>query len=434
MVDVISGGPGQRRRPGAAAGTSHQGTAERELLAVRLAHAQRLGNMGWAEWDLRTGAAAWSDQVYVIFGRDPSEGPADLPELAGLVEPDDLRMLEQLLLTVVHEAEAAQAEMRIRRGGELRNLRVVLEPLLSAGRSADDPGLGPGGGLRAAATVRGVHAVFQDITGRRRAERIMSESRRQLLEARVKAAEERHVMLALREAILPDPVGCLDLPRTRVAVRYVPAEKTASLGGDWFEAAPLPDGRVLLAIGDVSGHGLPAIAHMAQLRHALVGLTMTGRPASGLLALLNDLVIHRLEGTTATAVIGHLDPSARVFSWARAGNLAPILVRDGAARQLEQARGLLLGAAGDQAYHLASMELQEGDLLLMFTDGLVERRNRDIDEGMALVLAAAARLPADDLHLGLDAALDRLLEEIGGPNPEDDACLLAVGIPERPGA
>ncbi|NUW41787.1 PP2C family protein-serine/threonine phosphatase [Nonomuraea rhodomycinica] len=434
MVDVISGGPGQRRRPGGAAGASHQGAAERELLAVRLAHAQRLGNMGWAEWDLRTGETAWSDQVYVIFGRDPAKGPADLPELAGLVEPDDLRMLEQLLLTVVHEAEAAQAEMRIRRGGELRNLRVVLEPLLSAGRAADDAGAGPAGaGLRAAATVRGVHAVFQDITGRRRAERIMSESRRQLLEARVKAAEERHVMLALREAILPDPVGCLDLPRTRIAVRYVPAEKTASLGGDWFEAAPLPDGRVLLAIGDVSGHGLPAIAHMAQLRHALVGLTMTGRPASGLLALLNDLVIHRLEGTTATAVIGHLDSSTRVFSWARAGNLAPVLVRDGVAFQLEQARGVLLGAACDQAYHLARVELREGDLLLMFTDGLVERRNRDIDEGLALVLAAAARLPRDDLHLGLDAALDRLLEEIGGPNPEDDACLLAVGIQNRPG-
>ncbi|MET7466440.1 SpoIIE family protein phosphatase [Nonomuraea sp. NPDC005501] len=442
MVDVITGGPGQRRRPGSAAGAPYQVSAERELLAVRLAHAQRLGNMGWAEWDLRTGASAWSDQVYVIFGRDPAQGPADLPELACLVEPDDLRLLEQLLLTVVHEAEPAQAELRIRRGGELRNLRVVLEPLLSSGRAPDpdhapdsvrarDSGRAPESG-RATVAVRGVHAVFQDITGRRRAERIMSESRRQLLEARVKAAEERHVMLALREAILPDPVGCLDLPPTRIAVRYVPAEKTASLGGDWFEAAPLPDGRVLLAIGDVSGHGLPAIAHMAQLRHALVGLTMTGEPANGLLALLNDLVIHRLEGTTATAVIGHLDASARVFSWARAGNLEPILVRDGTARRLEQARGVLLGAACDQSYHLASIELREGDLLLMFTDGLVERRNRGIDEGLALVLAAASRLRGDDLHSGLDAALDRLLDEIGGPNPEDDACLLAVGIQNRP--
>lgn len=413
MVDVMSGGPGQRRRPTSTAAPSRQAG---ELLAARLAHAQRLGNMGWAEWDLRTGAATWSDQMYVIFGRDPADGPVGLAELAAHVEPADLRLLDQLLVAAVQGAGPAQAEFRIRRGDELRNLRVVLEPLAARGRAR------PAGD--APARAAGVHGVVQDITGRRRAERIMSESRRQLLEAREKAAEERHVMLALREAILPEPTGCLDLPRTRIAVRYVPAEKTASLGGDWFEATPLPDGRVLLAIGDVSGHGLPAIAHMAQLRHALIGLTMTGEAAGGLLAWLNELAMHRLEGTTATAVIGHLDTSTRVFTWARAGNLAPILVRDGAARPLDQPRGVLLGATCDQPYDLVRTQLREGDLLLMFTDGLVERRTRDIDEGLALVLEAAARLWDGDL----DAGLDKLLADIGGPNPEDDACLLAVGI------
>ncbi|WP_240197117.1 PP2C family protein-serine/threonine phosphatase [Nonomuraea lactucae] len=457
MVEVMSGGPGQRRRPKKAAETTRQSGSE--LLAARLAHAQRLGNMGWAEWDLRTGEATWSDQVYVIFGRDPREGPVGLPELAAHVEPGDLRHLDQLLLNVARGAGPAQAEFRIRRGGELRNLRVVLEPLIMPGRlpeltatatataAGTDIGTGTGTGTgrgrgtgtdtgtdrgsdtgtaapEATGRAGGVHGVIQDITGRRRAERIMSESRRQLLEAREKAAEERHVMIALREAILPEPAGCLDLPRTRIAVRYVPAEKTASLGGDWFEAAQLPDGRVLLAIGDVSGHGLPAIAHMAQFRHALVGLTMTGEPACGLLAWLNELAIHRLEGTTATAVIGHLDTRTRVFTWARAGNLAPILVRDGAARPLDQPRGVLLGATCDQPYDLARTRLRDGDLLLMFTDGLVERRTRDIDEGLALVLSAAARLRGGDL----DAGLDRLLADIGGPNPEDDACLLAVGV------
>jgi hypothetical protein len=416
MVDVMSGGPGQRRRPGSGPGSPAESSraASGELLAARLSHAQRLGNMGWAEWDLRTGEATWSDQVYVIFGRDPCDGPVGLPELAAHVEPGDLRTLDQVLRAAARGGGPAQTEFRIRRGGELRNLRMVLEPLL----------------VPEADRARSLHAVIQDITGRRRAERIMSESRRQLLEARKKAAEERHVMLALREAILPEPAGCLDLPaghanagRTRIAVRYVPAEKTASLGGDWFEAAPLPDGRVLLAIGDVSGHGLPAIAHMAQLRHALVGLTMTGEPAGVLLAWLNELAIHRLEGTTATAVIGHLDAGGRVFTWARAGHLAPILVREGAARPLDQPRGVLLGAACDQPYELARTELRGGDLLLMFTDGLIERRTRDIDDGLDLVLAAAARLCCEDL----DAGLDGLLADIGGPNPEDDACLLAVG-------
>lgn len=378
-----------------------------ELLAARLAHAQRLGNMGWAEWNLRTGGIVWSEQVYAIFGRDVEAGPLPLADLACYVEPADLAALDELLWTVTQGVEPVQAEFRIRRAdGDVRNLRMVLEPLMATG--------GP----------TGVHGVIQDITGRRRAERIMSESRRQLLEARVQAAEERHVMLALREAILPEPVGCLDLPHTRIAVRYVPAEKTASLGGDWFEAAELRDGRALLAIGDVSGHGLPAIAHMAQLRHALVGLTMTGEPPNRLLAWLNDLVLHHLADTTATAIIGHLDASARVFVWGQAGNLAPVLVRDGVASRLIPPRGILLGATDDVPYQLAATRLRPGDLVLMFTDGLVERRTRDIDEGLDLVMTAACKLPGRDL----DEGLDRLLEDIGGPNPEDDACLLAVGI------
>jgi serine phosphatase RsbU (regulator of sigma subunit) len=397
MVDVI----------GAAELLGHE--SEAEVLAARLAHAQRLGNMGWAEWHLRTNETIWSDQVYVIFGRDPGQGPIALPDLAEHVEPADVAALDRLLWSAVQGVEPVQAEFRIRRGassGDLRDLRVVLEPLT-----------GPGGPI-------GMHGVIQDITGRRRAERMVSESRRQLLEARERAAEERHVMLALREAILPEPAGCLDRPHTRIAVRYVPAEKTANLGGDWFEAAPAPDGRLLLAIGDVSGHGLPAISRMAQLRHALVGLSMTGQAANRLLGWLNELVMHQLKDTTATAIVGHLDPETRVFAWSQAGNLAPILVRDGEAGQLAQPRGVLLGATSGSPYELATTRLLPGDLLLMFTDGLVERRTRDIDVGLDQAVRAARRLRGPDL----DAGLDRLLTDIGGPNPEDDACLLAIGV------
>ncbi|TMR13564.1 PAS domain S-box protein [Nonomuraea turkmeniaca] len=377
-----------------------------EMLAVRLAHAQRLGNMGWAEWHLHSGETIWSDQVYTIFGRDPAKGPIALPQLAKHVEPADVAALDQLLWSAVQGVEPVQAEFRIRRGGELRDLRVVLEPLMA-----------PGGPI-------GLHGVIQDITGRRRAERMMSESRRQLLEAREQAAEERHVMLALRDAILPDPACFPGLPNAGIAVRYVPAEKTANLGGDWFEAAPSPDGRLLLAIGDVSGHGLPAIAHMAQLRHALVGLAMTGRPANRLLDWLNELVLHQLNDTTATAIIGHLDPQTRVFAWSQAGHLAPILVRDGVASLLDQPKGVLLGATCGRPYEPATTRLRPGDVLLLFTDGLVERRTRDIDVGLDQVLAAARHMQGCDLEDGLD----RLLSDIGGPNPEDDACLLGVGI------
>ncbi|MFC4587115.1 PP2C family protein-serine/threonine phosphatase [Sphaerisporangium corydalis] len=260
------------------------------------------------------------------------------------------------------------------------------------------------------------------------AQRIMWEFRRQLLDARERAAEARHVSLALRDAILPDPGGSIRLPSAHIAVRYVPAEKASSLGGDWYEATALPDGEVLLAIGDVAGHGLPAIAQMAQLRHALVGLAMTGERADRLLAWLNGLVCHRMgEEGTATAVIGHLEPVSGLFTWAQAGHLPPILVRDGVARQLSPPDGVLLGTTLDLPYALSSLSLRPGDLLLLFTDGLVERRGRDIDEGLALTVAAAETLAWDAC---LESKLDTLVESVGGPNPEDDICLLAVGVLE----
>lgn len=377
---------------------------ERQLLTTRMAHAERLGDMGWIEWNLQTGESTWSDRVYTMFGRDPGEGPIHLRDLADHAEAADRPGLDLRLRSVMHRAETSEVEFRIRRRGELRHLRAVLDSVVTNGHAA-------------------VHGVVQDITCWRRAERIMSESRGKLLRIREQAEEEHHLSVTLREAIMPGLGDTIDLPHARIAVRYRAAGAKPSLGGDWYDAVPLPDGRVLLAIGDVSGHGMPAVSQMAQLRHALVGLAMTGHSPDRLLVWLNDFVLHRMPETTATAVVGHLDPATRMFTWGQAGHPAPILVRDGTATQLDPPSGVLLGATPDEPYELAGVALCEGDLLLLFTDGLVERRTRDIDEGLALTMEAAALLKGDP-----NDGLDRLIEVIGGPNPEDDTCVLAIGV------
>lgn len=379
---------------------------ERQLLSARLAHAERLGDLGWAEWHLHSGESTWSEHAYAIFGRDPGEGPIGLRDLVGHVEPQDRALVDGLLRSVVDLAEPGQAEFRIRRRGEVRNVRAALDPVVDGGRHA-------------------VHGVIQDITSRRRAEQIASESRRQLLEVRERAAEQQGVSTALREAIIPRLGTSVDLPGARMEVRYVPAGLKDGLGGDWYDATTMPDGRVLLTIGDVSGHGLPAVTQMSRLRHALGGLAMTGEPPDRLLTWLNDLVMHRFEETTATAVVGHLDPLNRVFTWSQAGHPAPILVRGGGAVQLEPPAGVLLGATLSEKYERSAVRLRGGDALLLFTDGLVERRDRDIDEGVALILRAAATLRPQDG----EAALDRLIRAVGGPNPEDDTCVLMIVLP-----
>jgi serine phosphatase RsbU (regulator of sigma subunit) len=371
-----------------------------------LALAQRECAMGWGHWDLRTGEAAWSEHMYTIFGRAAGEGPIRLHDLPAYADPSDRAQLDRMLAqlsAVTGDMEPVRAEFRIHKGDDVRDLRAVLEP---------------------AAT--GVRGVIQDVTERRRAERVVENSRRALLEVSRQAAREQQVMAALREAILPGPGTSITLPYARIAVRYVPAEKAASLGGDWYEATRLPGGRMFLAVGDVSGHGLPAIAEMAQLRHALVGLTMTSAAPDLLLAWLNALVLNRLDDTTATVVCGYYDPPTRVFTWAQAGHLAPILVRHGTAEQLAAPHGVVLGATLGQPYGVAEIRLNPGDLLLMFTDGLIERRSRDIGKGLAITLRAAGEIC--EHGEGLEASLDRLIDEIGGPNPEDDTCLLAVSV------
>ncbi|MFC0863717.1 PP2C family protein-serine/threonine phosphatase [Sphaerimonospora cavernae] len=265
------------------------------------------------------------------------------------------------------------------------------------------------------------------------------ESWRQLHDVRARAAERAHAAAGLRDAVLPGPASSNDLPYAGIAVRSVPAGDATGLGGDWHEAVQLPDGRLFLAVGDVSGHGEPAIDKMTRLRRALLGLSMTGASPGLLLAQLNALVLDGFADTTATVVCGHFDPATRRLSWAQAGHPAPILVRHGAARQLAAPAGVVLGATANPPYGMAEVGLAPGDLLLMFTDGLVERRDRDIGEGVSLAVRAAEEVAPEDVAVdagtdpGADfgAKLDRFVEAVGGPNPEDDVCLLAMRLTGR---
>src|SRR6266851_2356040 len=133
-------------------------------------------------------------------------------------------------------------------------------------------------------------------------------------------AAERHVTLELQRAILPLHEGPFDLPGLRAVVRYLPASRDSRVGGDWYITAEMPAGHVLLAIGDVAGHGLAAAAGMARLRGALAGLAITGAPPERLVGWLNDLVHHVAPEHTASVVAGYFDPPSRRLTWAQAGH------------------------------------------------------------------------------------------------------------------
>src|SRR5579875_3593162 len=234
-------------------------------------------------------------------------------------------------------------------------------------------------------------------------------------------ALERLVTLELQRAILPLHDKPFDLPGLRVAMRYLPASRDSRVGGDWYITAGMPSGQVLIAIGDLGGHGLTAAAGMARLRGALAGLAITGSPPGQLLGWLNDLVHHVAPEHTATVLAGYFDPAARTLTWAQAGHPPPVLVRGLTAVPLEPPSGVLLGAAREP-YQTATLKLEPGDLLLLYTDGLIERRNRSLDEGLTR-LCAAVRGVTDPPR-----AIAAALRALGATATEDDTCLVALSV------
>lgn len=225
--------------------------------------------------------------------------------------------------------------------------------------------------------------------------------------------------------ILPTPLRQFTLGRYDVSVRYFPVRAGSRVGGDWYDARLGADGSAVVAIGDVAGHGVAAAAGMARIGNALSGLSVTGQPASTLLGWLNRLVCaDEVPERVASAVVCVLDQGRPALRWAQAGHLPPVLVSGGEARPLPRPFGVLLGSAPNAEYGLAYEQLAAGDVLFCCTDGLIERRGRDIDEGLAGLLAAAAgcqRETADD-------AVIALFDRLEPPAADDDVCVLAVRV------
>lgn len=237
------------------------------------------------------------------------------------------------------------------------------------------------------------------------------------------AASERAISEALQRSLLTQPITG---PALEVAVRYEPASELAQVGGDWYDCYPLPDGAVAMMVGDVAGHDQTAAAAMGQLRNLARGVTYSAdvwRPSQVLQDL--DLAMHGLGmeevATAVVAVLEDLGPQGQLVHWASAGHPPPLLrTADGAVQLLDPQPGLLLGL--DPSAHRLDHEvlLAPGDLLLLYTDGLVERRDAGIDEGLDwLVETVRAHAGA-----GPEALCAVLLEQ--ARTHDDDQVLLAV--------
>jgi serine phosphatase RsbU (regulator of sigma subunit) len=213
-----------------------------------------------------------------------------------------------------------------------------------------------------------------------------------------------------------------------IAHRYLPAGRTSLVGGDWYDVIPLTAERVVLIIGDAMGHGSEAAAAMVQLRASARTLATLGLGPSEVLTWLDRIAPNLGPVQFATCLCALYDSSDRMCTFSRAGHPPPILIHAGGdCELLEGPPGLPLGL-GDARFQSTRVTIPHGATLALYTDGLVESRDRDLDTGIGALLSALAGAPES-----LDATCGRVVEEmLAGPN-EDDATVMLARAHAAPG-
>ncbi|WP_371126484.1 PP2C family protein-serine/threonine phosphatase [Streptomyces sp. 136MFCol5.1] len=237
--------------------------------------------------------------------------------------------------------------------------------------------------------------------------------------------QESEIAVSLQRAMLPDTAR----ERTNVAVRYRPATSALHVCGDWYDFLELGPGWLAVAVGDVVGHGLTAAGIMGQLRSALsTAMHATGQPARALKALAHYAVT--IEGALATtAVQTVIDETTHTITYSRAGHPPPLLLDADmqAVQVLDQAADPPLGALEPEVARTQStLSYRPGSTLVLYTDGLIERRDQDIDTGLARLIQNLTRHG----HLGPEPLADALLTDIPRhkDGPDDDIALVVVQL------
>lgn len=280
-------------------------------------------------------------------------------------------------------------------------------------------------------SVTGVIVSFRDLTERRAAAAQAAQLDRLALEA----AASRALADRLQQALLTPPP---EPDHLHVAVRYLPAGPGAQVGGDWYDAFLQPSGTTMLVIGDVVGHDTEAAAAMGQLRSLLRGVaTYSDAAPVEVLRGLDASMATLQVGTLATAAVarfeqtpGELERGITRMRWANAGHLPPLVVNpDGSVAELAPWIGdLMLGVDASAQRRESLVTLDRGSTVLLYTDGLVERRDADLDQGLHRLRTALTQL-AD---LPLEELLDELLERLVQGRPDDDVALVAVRLHPLP--
>ncbi|QGV78792.1 SpoIIE family protein phosphatase [Streptomyces ficellus] len=405
----------------------------------------------------RATVPTFSDAI-LVYLRDPlpvgDERPVD-PFVLRLRRTDRLRLTEddsELGLSAADpdtgldlgpaaelcEVQAGGALAEVLRGvrpvfGDSAAARAALPELLGDGRCV------PSGHRAILAPLRGRRRVIGAAVFLRRPDRPPFEPNDLLVAAQLATHTALGIDKAVlygREAYIADELQRTMLPENlpqptgvKLASRYLPAAETARVGGDWYDAIPLPGSRVALVVGDVMGHSMTSAAIMGQLRTTAQTLAGLDLPPQEVLHHLDEQAQRLGENRMATCLYAVYDPVAHRITIANAGHPPPILLHlGGRAEVLRVPPGAPIGVGGVD-FEAVELDAPAGATLLLYTDGLVESRLRDVWTGIEQLrerLAATAQLTGPDHSPPLEALCDDVLDMLGPGDRDDDIALLAA--------
>ena len=368
-------------------------TAELTAANEGLAEAQRIAHLGSWDWDVATGAVTWSEEMFRIHGIEPDGGPMTFERAIGFAEPDDRARIQ----ANVESALAAgmetipDIEYRIvRPDGDARTLYGKARAVLTE----------DGTMLRMIGTV-------EDVTHQRELER------------------EHRISETLQQALLPDRLP--PLVGVTLAARYVPAEEGSAAGGDWYDVLELPGGGIALVIGDVAGHGSEAASVMGQVRMAVRAFCLEGHPPTVIMGLVHELIRSMYDGRQMiTMLFVSLDLTAREATIVNAGHPPPLVLGPTGASFLEGPVGLPIGLDWTLPYDGTVARLLPGSVLVLFTDGLVDRRDVSLEQGLDRLRITAGQLAERDRDL--EELCGSLILSLVPDDASDDVAVLAAGL------
>ncbi|NDZ81414.1 SpoIIE family protein phosphatase [Streptomyces sp. SID10853] len=396
----------------------------------------------------RATVPTFSDAI-LVFLRDPlpvgDERPV-VPFVLRLRRTDRLRLVDEEDSDEPPEPLAAQL-CEVASGGALAEVLRGVRPVFgdsAAARAALPELLGPdrtvpNGHRTILAPLRGRRRVIGAAVFVRRPDRPAFEPNDLLVAAQLATHTALGIDKAVlygREAYIADELQRTMLPDSlpqptgvKLASRYLPAAETARVGGDWYDAIPLPGSRVALVVGDVMGHSMTSAAIMGQLRTTAQTLAQLDLPPAEVLHHLDEQAQRLGSDRMATCLYAVYDPVAHRITIANAGHPPPVLLHlGGRAEVLRVPPGAPIGVGGVD-FEAVELDAPAGATLLLYTDGLVESRLRDVWTGIEQLrerLAATAELTGPDHSPPLEALCDDVLDMLGPGDRDDDIALLAA--------